>query len=54
MKLFEELKTRNVSFKNRIVMPPMAIAKADEKGYITDDILDYYQEKLRINFFLQL
>ncbi|WP_308654759.1 hypothetical protein [uncultured Anaerococcus sp.] len=51
MKLFEELKTRNVSFKNRIVMPPMAIAKADEKGYITDDILDYYQEKTKDKLF---
>lgn len=46
MKLFEELKTRNVSFKNRLVMPPMATAKADDRGHITDDILDYYQENL--------
>ena len=45
MKLFEELKAKNIDFKNRIIMPPMATAKADDKGHITQDILDYYQEK---------
>ncbi len=45
MKLFEELKAKNIDFKNRIIMPPMATAKADDDGHITQDILDYYQEK---------
>ncbi|WP_262122064.1 NADH:flavin oxidoreductase [Anaerococcus sp. Marseille-Q5996] len=45
MKLFEELKARNISFKNRIIMPPMATAKADDNGHVSQDILDYYNEK---------
>lgn len=51
MKLFEKFETRNVSFKNRIVMPPMATAKADDKGHITDDILEYYKEKTKDKLF---
>jgi NADPH2 dehydrogenase len=31
--------------KNRLVMPPMATAKAGEDGCVTDDILRYYDEK---------
>ncbi|EFH93696.1 hypothetical protein HMPREF0391_10064 [Finegoldia magna ATCC 53516] len=30
MKLSDELKSKNINFKNRIVMPPMATAKADK------------------------
>ena len=45
MKIFEELEARNISFKNRIIMPPMATAKADENGHISKEILDYYEEK---------
>ena len=45
MKLSEELKAKNISFKNRIIMPPMATAKADDKGHVSKDILGYYQEK---------
>ncbi len=29
MKLSQELKSKNINFKNRVVMPPMATAKAD-------------------------
>lgn len=45
MKLFEKLKAKNIDFKNRIIMPPMATAKADENGHVSQDILDYYNEK---------
>ena len=45
MKIFEEVKAKNISFKNRIIMPPMATAKADENGHISKEILDYYEEK---------
>jgi NADH-dependent flavin oxidoreductase len=45
MKLFEEIKTKNISFKNRIIMPSMATSKADDMGHVSDDLLDYYQEK---------
>ena len=45
MKLFEKVQVRNISFKNRIIMPPMATAKADENGHISQELLDYYEEK---------
>lgn len=45
MKLSEEIKTKNISFKNRIIIPPMATSKADDMGHVSDDLLDYYQEK---------
>lgn len=51
MRLFEELKAKNISFKNRIIMPPMATAKADEKGHVSQDILDYYDEKTKDKLF---
>ena len=51
MKMFEKLETRNISFKNRIIMPPMATAKADDKGHVSQDILDYYDEKTRDGMF---
>lgn len=43
--LNKELKTKKITLKNRLVMPPMATAKADENGKISKDILDYYDEK---------
>lgn len=51
MKLFEELKAKNISFKNRIIMPPMATAKADDNGNVSQDILDYYEEKTKDKVF---
>ncbi len=32
---------------NRLVMPPMATARADENGQVTEKVLDYYSEKTR-------
>lgn len=51
MKLSQELKSKNINFKNRVVMPPMATAKADENGHITDEILNYYEEKTKNRLF---
>ena len=45
MQIFEEIKAKNIDFKNRIIMPPMVTAKADENGHISKEILDYYEEK---------
>ncbi|MDU2384414.1 MAG: NADH:flavin oxidoreductase, partial [Finegoldia magna] len=51
MKLSQELKSKNINFKNRVIMPPMATAKADENGHITDEILNYYEEKTKNKLF---
>lgn len=34
-----------ITLKNRLVMPPMAISKADEHGRVTASTLEYYDEK---------
>ena len=36
-----------MTFKNRLIYPPMAIAKASADGMVTEDSLAYYQEKMR-------
>ena len=51
MKLANELKSKNINFKNRIVMPPMATAKADANGHITEEILNYYEDKTKNKLF---
>ena len=51
MKLFEKLEAKNIDFKNRIIMPPMASAKADARGHVSQDILDYYNEKTKDKIF---
>jgi NADPH2 dehydrogenase len=35
----------NIEIKNRLVMPPMATTKADEKGNVTEKLCEYYSEK---------
>ena len=44
-RLLEPLVHGNLSLHNRLVMPPMATAKADTNGEMTDDLLGYYDEK---------
>lgn len=51
MKVNEKVKIKNIEFKNRIIMPPMATAKSDEKGHVTQEILDYYMEKTKNKLF---
>ena len=45
MKITDKIVGKNISFKNRIVMPPMATGKSDENGHVTEEILNYYNEK---------
>lgn len=47
MKINDVVSSKNIEFKNRIVMPPMATAKADEEGHVTKEILDYYNDKTK-------
>jgi NADPH2 dehydrogenase len=34
-----------INLKNRLIMPPMATAKSETNGRITQDLIDYYDEK---------
>ncbi len=43
--LKKPLEIKNLYLKNRLVMPPMATSKAEEDGTISQDVLDYYEEK---------
>jgi len=43
--LNKALKTGKLTLKNRLVMPPMATHKAESDGNISQDILNYYDEK---------
>ncbi|MCQ4636629.1 NADH:flavin oxidoreductase [Anaerovorax odorimutans] len=36
-----------ITFKNRLVYPPITIAKASPDGKVTEDSLEYYQDKMR-------
>lgn len=38
---------RNTKLTNRLVMPPMATEGSDEKGQVTQKLLDYYDEKTK-------
>ena len=42
--LFSKFKSKNLCFKNRLVMPPMATSKCPD-GKINQSLLDYYDEK---------
>jgi 2,4-dienoyl-CoA reductase-like NADH-dependent reductase (Old Yellow Enzyme family) len=48
--LLEPLKVRSLHLKNRLVMPPMATAKAELDGKVSRALLDYYEEKSRGGF----
>lgn len=50
-KYSNELKTKNITFKNRLIMPPMATAKADDLGHVTEDYLKYYEDKTKSGSF---
>lgn len=45
--LFTPVTVGTLTLKNRLVMPPMATAKADEAGRVTPAVCDYYQERAR-------
>jgi 2,4-dienoyl-CoA reductase-like NADH-dependent reductase (Old Yellow Enzyme family) len=43
--MIEPLRAGTLELKNRLVMPPMATAKADPDGTVTPALLQYYAEK---------
>lgn len=43
--LFKPFQAGSLSLSNRLVMPPMATAKAEADGKVSQAILDYYAEK---------
>lgn len=45
--LFEPLQIKNLSIKNRIVMPAMNTNFADPKGYVTQKFINYYRERAK-------
>ncbi|MCI8645365.1 MAG: NADH:flavin oxidoreductase [Firmicutes bacterium] len=40
-----------MTFKNRLIYPPITIAKASPEGLVTEESLAYYQEKMRSGSF---
>lgn len=45
--LSDPLTIRNLTLANRLVMPPMATAKADENGCVTEAVCSYYWERAK-------
>ncbi len=45
--LLKPLNVRSMTLANRLVMPPMATAKAEPDGKVSQALLDYYAEKSR-------
>ena len=43
--LLKPLKVRSMDLANRLVLPPMATAKAEPDGNVSRSLLDYYEEK---------
>lgn len=43
--VFEPITVNHLTLNNRLVMPPMATAKADERDCVTDAMCAYYQER---------
>lgn len=46
-KIFEPIKIGKMEVKNRIVGAPTVVAMADEHGYVTQRLLDLYEERAR-------
>lgn len=47
LELFRPGRIGKLEIKNRIVMLPMGTRYADEEGFVTDRIIDYYEERAR-------
>jgi NADPH2 dehydrogenase len=43
--LLKPLNVRSMSLANRLVMPPMATAKAEPDGHVSKELLGYYEDK---------
>lgn len=46
-KLFEPITINHLVLNNRLVMPPMATAKADANNCVTDEACNYYKERAK-------
>lgn len=49
--LLKPLQAGSLSLTNRLVMPPMATARAEADGTVTQAVLDYYEEKSKGGYF---
>ena len=45
--LFSKISIKNVTIKNRIVMPPMVIGWSDNSGIITEEHIKYYEKRAK-------
>src|SRR5512137_85792 len=45
--LFQPFQLGPMSLRNRLVLPPMGTNAADEEGYVTPRVLDYYEARAR-------
>ena len=45
--ILKPIEIHNLTLNNRLVMPPMATAKSQEDGKVSQGILDYYDEKTK-------
>ena len=45
------LTIRNLTLKNRIILPPMAVVKGDMESRVTDELVAYYDEKAASGIF---
>lgn len=43
--LLKQLQINKLTLKNRLIMPPMATSKSEEDGKVSQEVLDYYNEK---------
>lgn len=48
--LNKPLEIKNLSLKNRLVMPPIATSKAEQDGSVSKELLEYYDEKSKGGF----
>jgi len=47
-KLFEEITIKNMTLKNRIVMPPLAVRNEEKGGFVNETILNYYEKMSKL------
>lgn len=45
--LFSPIKVGNMDLSNRIVMPPLASSKSTSDGFVTDELIDYYEKRAK-------
>jgi 2,4-dienoyl-CoA reductase-like NADH-dependent reductase (Old Yellow Enzyme family) len=45
--LFSPMQVKGITFRNRVVMPPMVTGRADTSGCATDEIIAHYERRAR-------